>query len=183
MVAWGTSGDYAKLHTVGNRANAIGCFALMLIFLCALANSATRPLLHGSPSISLSFGRLEKLQRHFSSQDDVAIVTFNANVDLRPAWHWNTNIIFVYLVAEYTSNKNIKNQLVLYDRIVRSEDEATFRLDNAYAEYPLVDQGLHLRTANITFSMHWDIVPITGPLLRERSVVDVVQQFPSEYLA
>jgi hypothetical protein len=72
-----------------------------------------------------------------------------------------------------------KNQIVLWDRIVRDENEALVKY-NGGSKYQFVDQGLGLHSNNITFSLNYDVTPITGTVYSVRRKQHSLL-FPSEY--
>lgn len=39
---------------------------------------------------------------------DRALFTFDLSADLRPAFHWNIHQLFVFVVAEYKSDENVR---------------------------------------------------------------------------
>ena len=41
---------------------------------------------------------------------DRALFTFDLSADLRPAFHWNIHQLFVFVVAEYKSDENVKKK-------------------------------------------------------------------------
>ena len=52
---------------------------------------------------------------------DQAVLSFDLNADLRPAFHWNLKQLFVYVVAEYETSANPLNQVIIWDKIVKSQ--------------------------------------------------------------
>ena len=83
-------------------------------------------------------------------------------LDMTPVWHWNTHILFAFVVAEYESEANVRvysaiycitlltfiqvlNQVVVWDKIVRSKKQAKLREKNEFVKYALIDQGAELR--------------------------------------
>ena len=56
-------------------------------------------------------------------------------LDLTPLFNWNTKQLFLYLQAEYEDAKGTKNEVVIWDRIVRTKDAANLAIQgrNKYA--------------------------------------------------
>ena len=50
-----------------------------------------------------------------------AVVTFDLDADLRSVFSWNTKQLFVYLQVEYETEKNKRNQIVLWDSIIQQK--------------------------------------------------------------
>ncbi|KAF8326640.1 signal peptidase subunit-domain-containing protein [Cantharellus anzutake] len=61
------------------------------------------------------------------------------NIDLTSLFHWNTKQLFVYLTAEYTNSKGVKNDVVLWDRIVRRKGDARINIEGAKNKYVFRD--------------------------------------------
>ena len=62
---------------------------------------------------------------------DQAVMSFDLNADLRPAFHWNLKQLFVYVVAEYETSANPLNQVIIWDRIVKSQKGKYLSLSTA----------------------------------------------------
>ena len=56
---------------------------------------------------------------------DRALLSFDVQADLTPAFHWNLKQLFVFVLAEYQTPKNELNQVILWDRIVETEEQAS----------------------------------------------------------
>lgn len=50
-----------------------------------------------------------------------AVVTFDLNADLRSIFSWNTKQLFVYVQAEYETEDNKRNEIVLWDSIIQQK--------------------------------------------------------------
>jgi len=94
--------------------------------------------------------------------------TFPQAADLRPAFHWNLKQLFVFVLAEYRSKTNVLNQVILWDKIVEDEHDASLREDQKYVKYALYDQTNELRNTTVTLSLVWDHMPVTGRLFMDR---------------
>ena len=42
---------------------------------------------------------------------DLALLRYDLKIDMSDSFHWNVKMIFLYLVAEYTNEKNVVNQV------------------------------------------------------------------------
>lgn len=105
---------------------------------------------------------------------------------MNPAFHWNIKQIFVYVVATYQTPTNPKNQIVLWDRIIESTDppeKKIIREDNVFVKYGLVDQGAELRGEEVSLSLMWDHMPLTGVLYAGEQKEGTASTFvlPEEY--
>jgi len=154
------------MHTLWVRLNAVVFFGLSaLLGLSVLA--AISKLGHGTrhkPVIrKLKLNKLRSLKPQGGV--DRALLSFDIDVDLTPAFHWNIKQLFVYVIASYESNKNPKNEVVVWDKIVQAIDppEAKkIKQDNVFVKYALVDQANDLRGKDVTLYLVWDHMPLTG---------------------
>jgi len=117
---------------------------------------------------------------------DRALLSFDIDVDLRPAFHWNIKQLFVYVVASYESDTNPNNQIVLWDKIVEAvdpDDAKVIKQDNIFVKYALVDQMDELRGRDVKLQLMWDHMPLTGGLYKGEQPVDELSSFslPSAY--
>jgi signal peptidase complex subunit 3 len=115
---------------------------------------------------------------------DRALFSFDIDVDLEPAFHWNIKQLFVYVVASYATDTNPKNQVVLWDRIMEAtEEDKTIKEDKVFVKYALVDQGTELRGKDIQLQLMWDHMPITGLLYMGEQDMTTASTFqlPTEY--
>eukprot|EP00428_Durinskia_dybowskii_P078024 CAMPEP_0170360266 /NCGR_PEP_ID=MMETSP0117_2-20130122/3191_1 /TAXON_ID=400756 /ORGANISM="Durinskia baltica, Strain CSIRO CS-38" /LENGTH=128 /DNA_ID=CAMNT_0010614573 /DNA_START=190 /DNA_END=576 /DNA_ORIENTATION=+ len=105
---------------------------------------------------------LRSLRQH--GGQDRALMSFDINADLRPAFHWNLKQLFVYVVAEYESSTNPLNQVIIWDKIIESKDTAWIKEKNEFVKYALIDQGQELRNKTVSLRLMWDHMPLTGRL-------------------
>ena len=114
---------------------------------------------------------------------DRALLSFDLEVDLAPAFHWNIKQLFVYVVAIYET-KGRTNQVVLWDKIVEAGDPKVLKEKNTFVKYALVDKrGGELRGKDVTLQLQWDHMPITGLLYLDKQSMDSTSNFvlPTEY--
>lgn len=110
---------------------------------------------------------------------DRALLGFDMQADLQPAFHWNLKQLFVFVLAEYESDRNALNQVILWDKIVQTEEEAELS-GSAYIKYALVDQSNELRNASVNLYLCWDHMPVTGRLFLGRGFGSTFQ-LPATY--
>lgn len=60
-------------------------------------------------------------------------------IDFSGLFHWNTKLLFVYLVLEYQTAKNVRNELVVWDKIIRVSDYHRLDLHGVRPKYPPCD--------------------------------------------
>jgi hypothetical protein len=100
--------------------------------------------------------------------------------DLSSVFNWNVKQLFVYVSATYPTQRNGTNEVVVWDRVVNSSAAAVLKYTNEFNKYPLVDRKQELRNTQITLSLSWDIMPITG-LLKRHSRPFALLQLPRAY--
>ena len=118
---------------------------------------------------------------------DRALLSFDLQADMTPAFHWNIKQLFVYVIATYKTDTNPKNQIVLWDRIIENTDppeKKQLNEKNVFVKYGLVDQGAELRGKEVELSLHWDHMPLTGTLFvgKQKEGTESAFQLPTEYL-
>lgn len=150
------------------RLNAVVFFALTVL-LCLATLCAFSTLLHKAlPDVKeLKVSEIQSLQPYGGV--DRALFKFNLKADLRPAFHWNIKQLFVYVVAEYESATKPLNQVIVWDRIVKSPSEANIDRKGEQCKYALASQGAELRNKTITLRLMWDHMPLTGRLYNGES--------------
>jgi signal peptidase complex subunit 3 len=96
---------------------------------------------------------------------DQAILSLQIDADLRSVFNWNVKQLFVYVTAEYETEANTLNQVVVWDQIISHPSQAWIRSSSVANKYSLTDQGYGLRANNVTLALNWNTVPSTGLLL------------------
>ena len=117
---------------------------------------------------------------------DRALLSFDIDADMGPAFHWNVKQIFVYVVASYETDSKVVNDVVIWDKIVENDSPPeTKRIaqENVFVKYALVDQGNELRGKDVTLKLMWDHMPITGFVYMDEQSADTTTSFvlPTEY--
>jgi signal peptidase complex subunit 3 len=102
-------------------------------------------------------------------------------VDLRPVWNWNTAQLFVYVTVEWESEAMPMNRAVIWDRIIRKEEEALIQ-EIVDTKYHLNDQHASLRGKNLKISLNFDVMPIVGLLKISQSHCLQSFRMPDKYL-
>ena len=113
---------------------------------------------------------------------DRALLSFDLDVDLEPAFHWNIKQLFVYVVALYDAEGRT-NQIVLWDKIVEAGDPKHLQEESVFIKYALVDQGKELRGKDVRLQLQWDHMPLTGLLYMDKQPLEETSMFtlPSDY--
>eukprot|EP01039_Chlorochromonas_danica_P006560 gene6560-7238_t len=149
------------MHNIWVRLNAVIFFALTVLLVLATFCALSTYLHRGQPLVkTLQLNNLKSLRAH--KGQDRALFSFDLVADLRPAFHWNLKQLFVFVLAEYETKANRLNQVIIWDRIIQSPEEAYIKEYNEFVKYALIDQGEELRNRTINLKLVWDHMPLTG---------------------
>lgn len=97
------------------------------------------------------------------------------DVDFSPCFNWNSNLVFAWISATYeTSAKKSKRpkttSVTIWDNIMKRDQPETHHVifNNKDIEYPLIDANFDLAGKNVTFELHWEHMPVVGPILKKK---------------
>ncbi|XP_014664816.1 PREDICTED: signal peptidase complex subunit 3-like [Priapulus caudatus] len=174
------------MNTFFSRLNAIFAFTLStlagLTFLCFI----TTAFIEFKPPVSLNTAKaiVKIAADHSTTRErfDLGFVNFDLQADLTPIFNWNVKQLFLYLTAEYETEKNSINQVVLWDKIIQRGENAVLDYRSLRSKYYFWDDGNGLRgNRNITLTLSWNIVPNSGMLPLLSGDGSHRFEFPSEY--
>ncbi|XP_067899994.1 signal peptidase complex subunit 3-like [Heterodontus francisci] len=154
------------MNNLMSRFNSLFAFTLMvmaaltfLVFLSTVFQQARVPV-----SIRVSGVSLKKYE-DYTGNYDLGSVNFSVYVDLGPVFNWNVKQLFLYLAAEYTTENNTLNQVVLWDKILQRGENPRLNLHDMSPKYLFLDDGNGLKgNKNVSLSLSWNIVPNAGIL-------------------
>lgn len=101
----------------------------------------------------------------------LAELRFDLNADFAPLFHWNAKQIYLYLVLEYETADNKRNEMIVWDKIIQSPavsgyaDGAKLSTRNARNKYPIADIADQLNGKEATLSVRWNTVSHVGKLM------------------
>ena len=170
-----------EMHSFWQRLNAIFFYTLSVLGFLSFAAAGTTFWHRAEPRVSVSLNKI--LLRKIAGQGhDQAILTLAIDADLRSVFNWNVKQLFVYITAEYETEANTLNQVIVWDQIVSEPEHAWIRSSSVANKYSLTDQGYGLRGNNVTLAVNWNVVPSTG-LLSLQHEYAAVHSFlmPEEY--
>lgn len=149
------------MHNIWVRLNAVIFFALTVLLMLAIFCAFSTYLHTAVPVVkTLRMNTLRSLRQH--GGQDRALLSFDIDADLNPAFHWNSKQLFVFVVAEYESSVNPLNQVIIWDKIISRQQDAKLKLTNEFVKYALIDQGQELRNTTVNLRLFWDHMPVTG---------------------
>ena len=166
--------NYTRAHQV------FMTFIWVLIGVATL-NHATSYLLARNPTGSIALTAVKDLTENRSLRADQANLAFTWSADFSSEFNWNSNQLFVYIVAEYETEKKQRNQVTIYDTIIKSADEAVIN-QTVTNEYPLRDQFKgQLFGTQVKLVVHYMRMPLYG--FMEKKILCESEAFtlPDEY--
>jgi len=103
-------------------------------------------------------------RRYSHRTQQYAFVNFNISADLTPLFNWNTKQLFLYLEAEYENAQGVRNDVVIWDRIVRRKEDAHINVvgRNKYAFRELSTTFQNVPPAH--YSLKYNVMPYVGAL-------------------
>ncbi|CAO3564779.1 unnamed protein product [Mortierella alpina] len=116
--------------------------------------------------------------RRPGSSFTLQICPFSFMLDLSSLFHWNTKQLVVYAVAEYSTPTHPKNQIVLWDSIIKRKSDAVIRKRGLRNKYSLIDVNKKWSNVHANVSLHWNIVPYVGFMTYGRSQPSEAYAFP-----
>lgn len=174
------------MNSVLSRANAIFAFSLSILagltFLCFLSTAFHE--YNGKVSVSTAKTVVKNVPDFSASRykNDLGFVTFDLKADLNHLFNWNVKQLFLYLTAEYETENNVINQVVLWDKIIRRGEDATLDYKKMNTKYYFWDDGNGLRgNKNVTLHLSWNVIPNAGSLPNINGDGHHTFQFPDEY--
>ncbi|CAM9600259.1 unnamed protein product [Phaeothamnion confervicola] len=167
------------MHTLWVRLNAVVFFGFTVLLVLAGLTAFSTYLHEGEPIVKkLALRDLRSLR--VLQGTDRAMLTFDLDADLRAAFNWNIKQLFVFVTAEYETPTNVLNQVILWDKVVESEQDAVIRQEDKLVKYALIDQKAELRNTSVQLHLNWDHMPLTGRLYMHKTPMEVFQ-LPGAY--
>lgn len=115
-------------------------------------------------------------------KNDLGFVTFDLKANLTDLFNWNVKQLFLYVTAEYETESNALNQVVLWDKIIRRGDNAILDYKNLNTKYYFWDDGHGLKgNRNVTLTLSWNVIPNAGSLPNILGTGMHSFSFPVEY--
>ncbi|SPO26048.1 related to SPC3 - signal peptidase subunit [Ustilago trichophora] len=157
------------MHSTLSRLNAVSALATTIILVLVVLIDVTRFTTH-KPTGSVVVNQLQvvraKAAWHMDRNiQDFVEVNFNVDADFSPLFDWNTKQVFVSLTATYDSPKHIKNEVVIWDRILRTKQDAHVSLNSARNKYGFREVGRQFKDIkNATFTLKYNVMPKVGML-------------------
>ncbi|KAG0235426.1 hypothetical protein BGX31_004240 [Mortierella sp. GBA43] len=146
------------MNNLQNRANAVLAFSISATFALLAAIALSSLFIPSNPSGSVTLnslevhamliaytlfsltGRYDRTWFDYKTRDnEFAHTMIKVDADLSSLFNWNTKQLFVYIVAEYSTPTHPKNEIVLWDAIIKSKSRAVIRKKNLASKYSVID--------------------------------------------
>ena len=156
-----------------------------VLFTFAALSHVTYYFYHPSPtgSIQLSTGGSIEFTEYKQYKADQIKFDFDLSLDLTSEYNWNVNQLYVFVVATYETPKNPKNEIIVYDKILRDLKDYKINLKKVKNAYMLRDEYKgQLAGKTVTLKVRYQVMPIFG-LLHVKEVPGITTKFtiPKEY--
>ncbi|KAJ1479505.1 signal peptidase protein-like protein [Baffinella frigidus] len=170
------------MHSWTFRLNAIFTFTVTVLAVLSALNALSVSILDPQPVATIDNVKLNRLPGSGPKRPNAeARVMFDMAADFRTLFTWNTKLIFLFVTAEYKTELNQVNQVVIWDYIIEDVKHAeltvgraqTMLLPRHHNEYPLIDQGRGIRGSEgpVKLVLNWCTMPIVGIISRQRRAV------------
>ncbi|KAL5460374.1 hypothetical protein EMCRGX_G033820 [Ephydatia muelleri] len=175
------------MNTILSRLNAVFAYSVtvlaVLTALCFLSTAFKDRRADSSIDVSASGIQIMLTREHnlIEGSNELANLLLNLKANFSHLFDWNTKQLFVYVLAEYSTDKNPVNQVVLWDKIILRGDSAYLDLSGVKTKYRFFDDGKGLKGNSIKLQVLWNVIPLAGqlPLIGSKSVT---VPFPERYL-
>ena len=170
------------MHTAGQRFNYIVTYALSIATLLAAAASSTEIFVRPDPKVDFKLVRVERLARHDVGVEE-AVIAFDLHADLRSCFSWNTKQLFVYVQVSFLSaGGSDSNSIVVWDKVLRSRDDALLDMKRTRNEYRLYDRdGASIKGNTVNVTVSWNVMPKVGKLYHDSRTFPGIKM-PNEYI-
>ena len=187
-----TSGS---LNAVLQRGNNIFSFSTKVLAACAFMCFLSTTFITNqvSPIISTSKAYVVRGQGsgltgdrdyYDNKENDQGFINFDLKADLSPLFNWNVKALYMYLTAEYITEANTLNEMVLWDKIILNGEKMDLDLKSAKTKYYFRNDGKGLLNhKNVTLILNWNVQPNMGDLKWQKSKSTHSFEFPADYYA
>merc|ERR1711862_653243 len=119
-----------------------------------------------------------------NKENDQGFINFDLKADLSPLFNWNVKALYMYLTAEYITEANTLNEMVLWDKIILNGEKMDLDLKSAKTKYYFRNDGKGLLAhKNVTLILNWNVQPNMGDLKWQKSKSTHSFEFPADYYA
>lgn len=177
------------MHTFLARLNALFAFSLSIVALLTLLFALSTSFKSYDKLAKIDIKTVKSLVRRMNDynmpnakENDLGLVQFNMDADFEDCFDWNVKQLFIYLTANYQTQENKLNQIVLWDYVLNRGEKGQLKLRNQNPEYYMWDDGFGLKGNNITLTLSMNIIPNSGFLQTANSPTTHTFTFPDLYI-
>ena len=174
------------MHTVLTRGNATIAYSLSILACLTFCCFFSTLFLNYKTVAKVNTVKvLVKNMPYFGGsreKHDLGFLTFDLETNLTNLFNWNVKQLFLYLTAEYKTDDNVLNQVILWDKIIVRGDNTVLDFKNMNTKYYFYDDGNGLKNnKNVSLYLSWNIIPNAGLLPNIVSKGSHKFKFPAEY--
>ena len=173
------------MDSYSNRTSSIFTTFTTVLFTFAALNHFTHYFHPTSPTASVHLSKTPNLafSEFKNYKADQVKFDIDLSVDVRSEYSWNVNQLYLFVTATYETSKNSRNEIVVFDKIIRDKKDYKFDLKQQKIKYFLRDEYKNtLGGKKIKLSVKYQVMPIFGLMWTKEipnSSVDMV--VPSDY--
>ncbi|KAI9455359.1 signal peptidase 22kDa subunit [Lactarius psammicola] len=162
------------MHSIYARVNNVSATLSSTVMVLLVAIALSSFIFTAQPTGSLDVATVKvfagEARRYPHRRQEYAFVNFNITADLSPLFHWNTKQLFVYLEAEYTNAKGVRNQVVFWDRIIRRKEDAVIVVSGKN-KYPFREISAKFKGSTpANYTLKYNLMPFVGVLTHGEAV-------------
>ena len=171
-----------RMDSYNNRVSTLFTAFTTALFVVATLNHFTSYFYQPAPVGTITPTGWIEYSNYKSYDSDQVKFEFDLAVDLRSEYNWNVNQIYVFVVATYETDKNTKNEVVIYDRILKTLKDFKFTFKEIKNKYMLRDEFKGtLAGRTIELKIRYQLMPIFGFLRIKELPVTGKITVPKEY--
>lgn len=156
------------------RLNVVTAFMTSVVSVLLLAVALTNVSFR-APACQIDVKHLDLVYGRAASHSDRRTQDFletslELDMDVSSLFTWDTKQVFLSIVGSYTSPNRPQNEVVFWDRIVRSKRQAKVHVPNLRNKYGLREVSRTFQNiTSIEFSVHWNVMPYVGMMRHGRT--------------
>ncbi|KAI0267042.1 signal peptidase 22 kDa subunit [Gloeopeniophorella convolvens] len=156
------------MHSIYSRVNNVSATlsTVVMILLAGIALSSALFTAHPTGTLDITSVKVfaGEARRYPHRRQEYAFVNFNITADLTTLFNWNTKQLFVYLEAEYTNAKGVRNEVVFWDRIIRRKEDAVIAVSGKN-KYPFREVSAKFKGSTpANYTLKYNLMPYVGLL-------------------
>jgi hypothetical protein len=151
------------MHSAWNRWNILLMFAMLHAIIIIAVTQFTNTYFHDTEPVihRLELSKVARLR--VERQRDRAVLLFDFDLDMSKLFDWNCKQVFLFIEASYTAPGRPSNRAILWDDVVHTKEHAKRIVgEKVFSDYEMDDVGQHLKGANVTLKIGWDVMPYVG---------------------